>query len=175
MTVTARRLPALALTLALLTAVLVACGGEEADRSESFRELSEPAQVGVLPPTTAPVRTVPSRFEFVDYVVVGGITGVDDHLKVYPDGRAVYDSRGRVVNFTVSQSTVAALRSALERADLPSLPPVDSTAPGSADLRAYRVIFGGRSVRFHDGTMPPALGPAVEILDRELGRAKSMP
>jgi len=158
----------------LLAAVLVACGGGEADRSDSFQEPSEPARVGVLPTTTAPVRTVASRFEFVDYVVVGGIAGVDDHLKVYPDGRAVYASRGRVVSFAVPQSTVDALRSALERADLPSLPPVDSTVAGSADLRAFRVIFGGRSVRFSDGTMPPALGPAVEILDRELGRAKAM-
>ncbi len=120
------------------------------------------------------MRTAPSRFEFVDYVVVGGIAPVDDHLKVYPDGRAVYQGDGRTVHYTIPAATVTALRSALERADLASLPPVDTTAAGSADLRARRVIFGGRSVRFHDGTMPPALGPAIEILDRELARGKAM-
>lgn len=165
--------PRLATLVLLVT--LGACGGEEADRSESFDEpAAAPARVNVLPTTTAPVRTVPSRFEFVDYVVAGGIAGVNDHLKLYPDGRAVYDGGGRVVNFTVPQSTVNALRTALERADLPALPPVDSTVAGSADLRVHRVIFGGRSVRFHDGNMPPALGPAVELLDRELARAKAM-
>lgn len=170
MTVPGPRLPAV-----LLLVALGACGGEEADRSESFEgPAPAPAQVKVLPTTTLPVRTVPSRFEFVDYVVAGGMAGVNDHLKMYPDGRAVYDGAGRVVNFTVPQSTVDALRSALERADLPALPPVDSTVPGAADLRVHRVIFGGRSVRFHEGNMPPALGPAVELLDRELARAKAM-
>lgn len=171
MTVSARRLAAL-----LLVVTLGACGGDEADRTATFEGPSDPAQVGVLPASTTstPVRTAPSRFEFVDYVVVGGIAAVDDHLKVYPDGRAVYQDRDRTVNFTVSAATVDALRSALERADLASLPPVDSTVPGSADLRIHRVIFGGRSVRFSDGNMPPPLGPAVEILDREVARGKAM-
>ncbi|MFP5317988.1 MAG: hypothetical protein ACLGI2_06790 [Acidimicrobiia bacterium] len=167
--------PARTFATFLLVLALGACGRPEADRSESYEPpAADPAQVSLLPTTSAPVRAVPSRFEFVDYVVAGGIAGLDDHLRMYPDGRAVYDGGGRVVNFTVPQSTVDAVRTALEQADLAALPPVDSTVPGSADLRVYRVIFGGRSVRFHDGTMPAALGPAVELLDREVARAKAM-
>lgn len=166
--------------LAVLLLVASACGnggGSGVAEPTDPTDPGEPARINVLPgptSTSAPVRTAPNRFEFVDYVVVGGIAPVDDHLKVYPDGRAVYQGGGRTVNYTVGAATVDALRTALERADLPSLPPVDTTLAGSGDLRAYRVIFGGRSVRFHDGTMPPALGPAVEILDRELARGKAM-
>ena len=134
-----------------------------------------PARVEVFPTTsTTSGRAVPSRFEFVDYVVVGGIAGVNDQLKVFPDGRATYQDGNRLVNFDVPARTVEELRAALERADLASLPPVDTTRPGSADLLTYRIIYGGRSVRFHDGTMPPALGPAVTILNAEMARAKAM-
>ncbi|HEX6597230.1 MAG TPA: hypothetical protein VF045_09855 [Acidimicrobiales bacterium] len=170
----------LGFAIAVLLVVATACGGSGDGRASPATvpgaiEPGQPARVSLLPTSTStPVRTAPNRFEFVDYVVVGGLAPVDDWLKVYPDGRALYQGDGRTVNYTIPAATIAALRSALERADLPSLPPVDTTVAGSADLRARRVIFGGRSVRFHDGTMPPALGPAIEILDRELARGKSM-
>jgi hypothetical protein len=128
--------------------------------------------VSVLPGTSLSTTTaVPAPFEFVDYQVSGGTRRANDSLKIYPDGRATYDDGVKVVNFTVTPATVAELRAALERADLPSLPPVDANPPNEA--ASYRVIFGGRSVRFHDGTVPAALGPAVAILNRELARAKS--
>ncbi len=136
-----------------------------------------PAQVDAFPTTTAvtAVPSVPARFEFVDYVVVGGVAGLDDQLKVYPDGRAIYQSRSRRLDFTLPAATVAALRAALERSDIASIPPVDNTVAGSADLRAHRIIYGGRSVRFHDTTIPPSLVPALEILEREVARARAMP
>src|ERR687886_693858 len=57
------------------------------------------ARVSVAGPgTTATTTTTgpPARFEFVDYRVSGGIAGVNDHLKVYPDGRATYDGGATV-------------------------------------------------------------------------------
>jgi hypothetical protein len=115
---------------------------------------------------------VAALFEFVDYLVSGGPAGVSDHLKVYPDGRAVYDAgAGKPeTTFSVSPATVAELRAALEAADLAALPPVSGTP--SPDAPAYRVLYGGQAVRFYDGAVPDSLRPALAILDRELSRGK---
>ena len=117
--------------------------------------------------TTAP----PSRFEFVDYRVTGGIAGVNDDLKVYPDGRATYQSGAAVTEFTVPASTVADLRAALDQAGVSTLPPVNGAV--TPDVFQYNLIFAGRSVRFVDGSMPASLAPAVAILNRELARGKA--
>jgi hypothetical protein len=112
------------------------------------------------------VTTRPSRFEFVDYQTSGGVGGVARSLKVWPDGRATCTKGNERADFRVPQATVAELRGALEAADMPALPPVNGTPTPEAAVS--RVIFGGESVRFVGGSMPPALGPAVTILDRLL-------
>ena len=125
------------------------------------------AATTAAPTTTAP----PSRFEFVDYRVAGGIAGVNEDLKVYPDGRATYQSGTTVAEFTVPPSTVADLRAALDNAGVTTLPPVNGTV--TPDALQYNVIYGGRSVRFVDGAMPAPLGAAVAILNRELSRGRA--
>jgi hypothetical protein len=162
----------------LLLLVATACGASSEDGQSATTggtaEQAEEARVSVLPATSAPTTTaVPSRFEFVDYTVSGGIAGVTDHLKVYPDGRATYDDGTRVVHFTVTPETVAQLKAALESAGVASLPSQVQTVRG-ADRFTYRVIYGGRAVRFTDGTVPPSLRPALAILDRELATGKGM-
>ncbi|MCA1691006.1 MAG: hypothetical protein LC733_01970 [Actinobacteria bacterium] len=132
-----------------------------------------PATVSIARPGSATTTTKPaSLFEFVDYVVSGGLAGVTDHLKVYPDGRAVYENGSRVVNFTIPAPTIDELRRTLAAADLASLPPISGSR--TPDAFAYRVIYGGQAVSYYDGAMPPALGPAAAILTREMTRAKQM-
>ena len=152
------------------------CGGDGGRSPAAAPPTSArgPSQVSVVgaattaaPTTTAP----PSRFEFVDYRVTGGIAGVNEDLKVYPDGRATYQSGTTVTEFTVSASTVADLRAALDKAGVTTLAPVNGTA--TPDVFQYNVIYGGRSVRFVDGAMPAPLGPAVAILNQELSRGKT--
>jgi hypothetical protein len=162
--------------LVLLVALGPACGGGSGDDAADRAPPSSGPRAAVNVPgvtsTFGPASTaLATRFEFVDYVVSGGIAGVNDHLKVYPDGRATYQDGRRTVDFTVSTATVSELRAALQAADLPSLPPVNGSP--SPDAMAHRVIFGGQAVTFYERAMPPSLGNAVAILNRELARAKA--
>jgi hypothetical protein len=166
--------------LVAVAAVAVGCsaggtGSAPAPSNAATTATPGGAQVSIAGATTAPPTTAEPRalFEFVDYRVSGGIAGVNDDLKVYPDGRVAYSGAASTAprESTVPASTVADLRAALEQADLPSLPPVNGVA--SPDVLQHNVIFGGRSVRFLDGAMPPSLAAAVAILDRELARAKA--
>lgn len=159
----------------LIATVVPACGGGSDDNEATPQptRAAERAHIDIpgSDTTFGPASTaLATRFEFVDYVVRGGIAGVNDHLKVFPDGRATYQDGQRTVDFTVPPATVAALRAALQAADLPSLPPING-AP-SPDALAHRVIFGGQAVTFYERSMPPSLANAVAILDRELARAK---
>ncbi len=141
------------------------------DTSESPRAVIEAP--GGTTTTRGLVTTVPSRFEFVDYQTSGGMGGVPRSLKVWPDGRAACTKGNERADFTVPGATVTELRRALEAADMPALPPVNGTQ--TPDAAVSRVIFGGHSVRFFGGSMPPALGPAVTILDRLLARGCPYP
>ena len=120
---------------------------------------------GPLAPTTAP-----SRFAFVDYLVSGGVAGVTESFKVFPDGRAIYTIGDRTVNFTVPARTVTELKAALEAANLAALPPLSGTQ--TPDARSHRLIYGGQAVRFFDGSMPQELGPPLAILGREMARGR---
>lgn len=163
--------------LLLVATVGVACGGSTGRPGPAppATTVPGPAQVSIAGETTAPTTTTiaPARFEFVDYRVSGGIAGVNDDLRVYPDGRVTYvgatSTTPKVSN--VPASTVTDLMAALSQANLPALPPVNGVP--TADVLQHNVIFGGRSVRFVDGAMPPSLAAAVAILDRELARAKA--
>lgn len=131
-----------------------------------------PVKLTVLPTTTT-TTIRPARFEFVDYTVAGGIAGLYDHLRVFPDGRAIYDNgTANEVDFTVPVATINDLMAALAAANLPALPPVDTTAPGSTDLIAYRVIYGGHAVTFHDPNRPAALQASLALLDKVMAQGK---
>jgi hypothetical protein len=165
--------------LILIAAVGAACGGNgnpgRPGPAPAATTVPGPAQVSIAGETTVPTTTTapPALFEFVDYRVSGGIAGVNDDLRMYPDGRVTYvgasSTTPKVSN--VPASTVSDLTAALQQANLPALPPVNGVA--TPDVLQHNVIFGGRSVRFVDGAMPPALAAAVAILDRELARAKA--
>ena len=162
-----------ALAVALLA--LAACSGDsepDAGAGRSPDSSAPPPAVVDVPGATTTTRglvtTVASRFEFVDYQTAGGAGGVGRGLRVWPDGRAACTKGDQRVDFSVPAETVTELRRALEAADLPSLPPVNGTQ--GPDGAVGRVIFGGESVRYFGGAMPPALGPAVAILDRVLAR-----
>lgn len=160
----------------LLGVTSVACGATPSADTTSGTNApgdTSPARVSVLPPSTTSTTARPARFEFVDYRVAGGIAGLNDHLRVFPDGRAIYDNDKDTYEFTVPLSTVKDLMSTLEAANLPGLPPVDTTSPGSADLLAYRVIYGGRSVTFHDATTPASLMPALTLLNKTMAQGKT--
>ncbi len=163
------------LPLVVLLAVLVMAGCSGSDPGPEEGGTSDsPSSPAVIDPQGLPtttrglVTTVANRFEFVDYQTSGGLTGVSKWLKVWPDGRAVCSKGADRVDFSVSAPTVTELRTALEAANLPALPAVNGTQ--TPDATVSRVIFGGQSVRFVSGSMPPALGPAVAILDRLLAR-----
>ena len=161
------------LVFALLAGAGCADSSEPGPGREDSPDSSEsPRAVINAPGGTTTTRglatTVASRFEFVDYQTSGGIAGVSKGLRVWPDGRAVCTRGNERVDFSVPAATVAELRSALEAADMAALPPNNGTQ--TPDATASRVIFGGQAVRFFGGSMPPALGPAVTILDRLLAR-----
>lgn len=168
---TARPLVAGLLLTLLAGAAMAACGGSSTPAQGPVTTAGEPARVAGPPVNTtfrALPTTVASRFEFVDYQFSGGMAGITRGLKVYPDGRAICHDGSKSVPFSVSAATVRDLRGALEAADMASLPPNNGTP--TPDAVASRVIYGGQAVRFYSGSMPPSLGPAVTIMDRELAR-----
>jgi hypothetical protein len=175
MTAVGWRLTVLAVTLVLFGAV--ACGGGSEDdagpRPQGSTATTGPAVVSVpggRATSTSPPTTVAAPFEFVTYRVGGGNPRVNDQVKVYPDGRVVYADEAATVNMTVPPARVAELRAALDAADLPSLPPNNGSATPNG--RAFQVLYGGQSVRFFEGAMPPSLGRAVTLLDQIVSEAK---
>ncbi len=138
------------------------------DRGRSPDSSSGPrAVIGTGLSTTAATTTTLARFEFVDYQRAG-TGGVSWALKVYPDARAICFRNQERIEFRLPATTVTELRTALERADLAALPAVNGTP--APDVAGGRVIFGGQSVRYYGTSMPPALGPAVLILDGLIAR-----
>ncbi len=165
---------ALAVGLSLLLAGACSDSSDPgSDRPGSGPSSSEaPRAVIEVPGVSTTFRALPttvaSRFEFVDYVTAEGTAGITRSLRVWPDGRAVCSKGATRVEFSVPAQTVRDLRSALDAANLAALPNVSGTE--TPDATVSRVIFGGRAVRFYEGSMPPPLGPAVAMLDRLLAR-----
>jgi hypothetical protein len=92
----------------------------------------------------------------VTYSRGGGIAGVDERLRIEPDGSAVVSVGidGRQSSFALTDHELAQLRGELEAADLGS---VDAQGPptGCADCFVYELTYGGRTISYDEASPVP--------------------
>ncbi len=127
-----------ALVLATVT-VLAGCGSS-ADESTST--------------TGAPVQT---NGALVTYTRTGGVGGIDEHLRIEPNGAATL-SYGEPTNssrsFDLTPTELDHINSLLDAADLDSMP-ANPQPTACADCFVYTVEYGGRTITYDDASPPP--------------------
>jgi hypothetical protein len=139
--------PLRALVLASF-AVLAGCGSSD-DQSTS---------------TEGPTQT---NGALITYTRTGGVGGIDEHLRIEPDGTATL-AYGEPTNsedsFDLTDSELDRIQTLLDAADLESMP-AEPQPTGCADCFVYTVSYGGRTVTYDDATPPPAsVGQLVTAL-----------
>jgi hypothetical protein len=106
---------------------------------------------------TSTQRPVQTDGSLVTYTRTGGVGGVDEHLRIDPDGAATL-SYGEPTNssrtFDLTAQQLDQIQTLLDAADLDSAPAPQPT--GCADCFVYTVEYGGRSYTYDDSAPPPA-------------------
>jgi hypothetical protein len=136
-----------ALALVIVVAALVGCGESDPDE-----------------PSGEPVLT---NGALVTYTRTGGVAGLDERLRIEPDGTATI-AYGEPVDseepFDLSDAELERLTALLEAADFDSTPE-NPEQTGCADCFVYTVEYGGKSVTYDDVTQPaPSIAELVAAL-----------
>jgi hypothetical protein len=101
--------------------------------------------------------TVQTDGSLVTYTRTGGVGGVDEHLRIEPDGAAIL-SYGEPTNssrsFALTEAELDHITSLLDAADIGSAPTPQPT--GCADCFVYTVEAGGHTYTYDDSAPPPA-------------------
>ncbi len=138
------------LLVALILVVLPACGGD-----------------GVVDEDLGPPGTLAPSGPLVVLLRYGGIAGSNDRVSVDALGVAtvISDRSDNSTTRTLSPSNLAALRSALRRADITSLRRnyLDRQA---RDAYQYDVTYQGVTVTADEGVIPDKLRPVVDLLTK---------
>jgi hypothetical protein len=133
--------------LLIAAALLAGCGGND-DRTEGEPVLSNGA--------------------LATYTRTGGVGGLDERMRINPDGTATL-TYGEPVNtersFELTGAELDRVRTLLEEADFASMP-ASPEPTGCADCFVYTVEYGGDSVTYDDATEPSA---SIEALVDGLG------
>jgi hypothetical protein len=103
----------------------------------------------------------------VVYSRTGGVAGLDERLRIEPDGTATI-SYGEPVNtekpFEISAPELERLRTLLDSADFDATPE-NPEQTGCADCFVYTVEYGGKTVTYDDVTEPaPSIAELVAAL-----------
>lgn len=104
----------------------------------------------------------------VNYARTGGVAGIDEGLRVEPDGAAtvtIGEPSNTERSFQLADAELDRINSLLEEADFDAMP--ENPPPtGCADCFVYTVEYGGRTVTYDDASPPPAsVGQLVTELD----------
>lgn len=115
---------------------------------------------------------------WLEYERSGGIAGFQDRLRIYPDGQAMLDRKGEASSVQLTQEQMEELQAALQEADFFNLDasylPADTCCDRFTYTIHYRDPSGGKihSVYAMDGSVPPELGPVLDILNRLVNQPK---
>lgn len=108
----------------------------------------------------------------VTYTRTGGVGGIDERLRINPDGTATL-AIGEPANversFELTAAELDRIESLLDGADFDSMPATPEPT-GCADCFVYAVEYGGRSVTYDDATEPSA---SIAALVAGLGEVAS--
>jgi hypothetical protein len=139
------------LLVAMILVLLAACGGDG----------------GVVDDEPGPEGTLAPSGPLVVLLRYGGIAGSNDRVSVDALGVAtvISDRSDKALTRTLSPSDLAALRSALRRADIKSLRRnyLDRQA---RDAYQYDVTYEGVTVTADEGVIPDNLRPVVDQLTK---------
>jgi hypothetical protein len=94
----------------------------------------------------------------VSYTRAGGVGGVDERLRIDPDGAATISigaPEDAQRTFQLSDAELARIQSLLDAADLGAVP-ANPQPTGCADCFVYTVEYGGRTITYDDASPPPA-------------------
>lgn len=112
--------------------------------------------------------TVQENATLIDYHRSGGIRGSDDHLVIHGDGTAILTRNGTDTAVAVAPDALDRLLDRLAEAGFTDLEDNYESSPGGADMYQYAITYQGHTVRAKDDSLPPALHPVIELLDRLL-------
>jgi hypothetical protein len=105
-------------------------------------------------------RTIPGPSDLqIAFTWSGGFVGRDDRLDIRPDGAARLTTRSGATRFQLSESELAKLRTLIEAADLPNVPPLKEPQ-GVADGFLYTITYDGHTITWGDGGQAPPAGVA---------------
>jgi hypothetical protein len=94
----------------------------------------------------------------VSYTRTGGVGGIDEHLRIDPDGAAtiaIGAPEDVQRTFQLSDAELARIQALLDVADFGAMP--ENPQPtGCADCFVYTVEYGGRTITYDDASPPPA-------------------
>jgi hypothetical protein len=104
----------------------------------------------------------------VTYARSGGVAGMDERLRIEPDGTATV-TIGEPLNtdrsFDLTEAEFDEVQTLLDAADLEAMPS-EPEPTGCADCFVYAVEYGGHSVTYDDATeSEPSVGELVAALD----------
>jgi hypothetical protein len=175
------RIPALVL-VALVLVALGGCAGPRTGRatgSPSGSASPVPASPSAGPSASAapsaPAEPTggasrPTGDTLVTYAKQGGFAGVDDQLRIHPDGRYELTRRGSATGSgTLSAAELNQLRGVFDSSHFTDIP-VKSTSNEVADGFTYKIGYGSYAVLAQDGAVPPALQPVIAALEAIVAR-----
>jgi hypothetical protein len=166
---------AMAVTLVALAGVLAGCASEDGAGPAATGApptTATPATTGPPVTTTAPGggSTVPAT-TLVDYLRSGGFAGLEDHLVVMGDGRAVVEGKGPRREDRLDAATMRELVAALDQADLARLGR-PSDPPQGSDLFEHTITYQGRTVTVTDTAVPQQVRPLLALLARIIAQLR---
>jgi hypothetical protein len=116
--------------------------------------------------------TIQTNGALVSYTRTGGVGGVDETLRIEPDGTAtlrIGEPQNVSNSFELSANELERVQSLLDAADLDAMP-ADPQPTGCADCFVYTVEYGGHTITYDDASPPPA---PVGTLVTDLGELTS--
>lgn len=102
----------------------------------------------------------------VDYRRSGGFAGVDDHVVIQENGQATLTRRAQQYEFVLDDDTMNQLQTLLDNAEFSKLRGQYLPTRQGSDLFEYLITHNGHTVRTMDTTVPEALQPVLELLNR---------
>ena len=115
---------------------------------------------------------------WLEYERSGGIAGFQDHLTVYPDGRAVLNRRGEETAFQLTSEQMESLKDRFAAAGFLSLSETYLPSDTCCDRFSYAIHYrdplngGVHSVMAMDGSVPAELEPVLEALNGLLSQPR---
>ncbi len=107
-----------------------------------------------------------SGYLLVDYRRVGGFAGLDDHLIIETDGKAMLTQRVERFEFSLERDTIARLQALLDEAAFSKLHSEYLPSQSGADFIEYTLTYQGRTVRAVDTAVPEALQLVIAFLNQ---------